>query len=114
MGGKKSKFPLHRQKRKISERDVKLSSEILYRDRPSNDIPIPTDTTGAEGRRILPGISVPCISEASLHPEKKRIQLQKQYRKTLGNAESKANVFTPPTMHPGRGCLFLTVMKKQL
>lgn len=113
-GKKKSNSHHTGKKRKISERDVIFSAQILYRDRSSHDIPTPIDTTGAEGRKILPGSSVPCISEASLSPEKKRIQIEKQFRKALGNAESKANVFTPPTMHPGREFLFLTAMKKQL
>lgn len=113
--GKKYKSNSHhiRKKKKISEKDVKFSAQILYRDRSPYDIPIPIGTTGAEGRWILRGTSVPCISEASLSPGRKRIQLEKQQRKALGNAESKANVFTPPTMHPRRGCPFLRAMEKQ-
>lgn len=109
--GEKNHIPTTQAKKK-NLRDVKFSAQMLYRDRPPHDIPIPTDTTGAEGRRIHPGTSVPCIAEASLSPEKKRIKLEKQYRKVLGNAESKAKVFTLPAMQQ-RGFLFLRAMKKQ-
>lgn len=98
----------------MSERHVKFLAQILCREIPPHDIPIPIGTTGAEGRMILSGTSVSCISEASLSPGRKRLQLEKQYRKASGNTESKGNVFTPPTMHPGRGCMFLRAMKEQL